>query len=113
RTTKRKVASFLHFKYRVADIEFADVPHSFAEDMYDFLTLEVKCPLAEPTAKKHIKNTKQIMKIGVKKQLIPSSPISDFKCGGDVTEVQPLELHQVNSSHKKDFGVERLNEVRD
>ena len=46
--------------------------------MYDYLTVDVLEPLADPTAKKHIKKVKQMIKAGVKKQAIPSNPIAHF-----------------------------------
>lgn len=113
RTTKKKVESFLVHKYRAKDLALSKIEPNFGDNFYDYLTLEVKVPLAEPSAKKHIKNTKQIIKSGVKKKLIPVNPIEDFKCGGDDTQILPLELHQVDAIYNKDFGIDRLNEVRD
>lgn len=113
RTTKKKVESFLVHKYRVKDLTLNKIAPTFGDHFYDYLTLEVKVPLAEPSPKKHIKNTKQIIKSGVKKNLIAANPIEDFKCGGDDTQILPLELHQVNAIYNKDFGIDRLNEVRD
>lgn len=78
RTTKKKVQAFLVAKYKVKDLPLIKVDPSFGDNFYDYLTLEVEVPLAEPSAKKHIKNTKQIIKSGVKKKLITVNPIEDF-----------------------------------
>lgn len=47
------------------------IPDTFAEDLYDYLTLHVAKPLAEVTARKEVKWVRQIVKIGVKKKLSP------------------------------------------
>lgn len=113
RTTKTKVLKFLMFKFKKKDIFFDEIDTFFADHIYDYLTLDAEKQMAEPTAKKHIKSIKQIIKIGVKSKAIGSNPIADFKCGCDEPEIPPLELHQVYDIFNKDFGIERLNEVRD
>ncbi|WP_199724477.1 site-specific integrase [Taibaiella sp. KBW10] len=113
RSTKTKVLAFLESQYRVTDIAFGEIRPAFADEFYDYLTIYVDYPLADPTAKKHIKKLKQIIKAGVKKQIISANPIADFVCGGDLVDIPPLELQQVFTIQQKDFGVDRLNEVRD
>lgn len=113
KSTKRKVQKFLEDKYHTSDILYTQVMPDFGDILYDYFTLEVDRPLDEATAKKHIKKTKQILKIGVKKRVITVNPIADFVCGGDQKEVLPLELDEVLAIYKKDFGVDRLNEVAD
>lgn len=113
KSTKRKVQKFLEDKYRTSDILYTEVMPDFGDILFDYFTLEVDKPLDEATAKKHIKKTKQILKIGVKRRVISVNPIADFVCGGDQKEVLPLELDEVLAIYKKDFGVDRLNEVAD
>ncbi len=113
KSTKRKIKKFLEDKYHTSDILYTDVMPDFGDILYDYFTLEVDRPLDDATAKKHIKKTKQILKIGLKKRIITVNPIADFVCGGDQKEVLPLELDEVCTIYKKDFGIERLNEVAD
>lgn len=42
----------------------------FVDEFYDYLTLHQEHPLSEVTAKKQVKWTRQIVKIGVKKKVI-------------------------------------------
>lgn len=113
KTTKKKLQTFLQLKYKKDDINFIEISPEFGDEIYDFLTIDVPRPLSDATAKKHIKKIKQVIKIGVKKQIIPTNPIEDFVCGGDQKEIPPLEYDQVLKIFNKDFGVDRLNEVRD
>ena len=65
------------------------------------------------TAKKQVKWTSQIVKIGVKKKVIASNPLVGFICSGGNKEVQPLELFEVEAIYQKEFSVDRIAEVRD
>lgn len=112
-STKNKVEEFLKFQYGIEDIRLADIKYSFAEKFYDYTTLEVDEPLSEVTSKGHIKKIKQILKGCVSKDLIFKNPIQDYSCAGGEKEVAPLEMEEVQRIYHKDFGCDRLNEVRD
>ncbi|RKO69752.1 site-specific integrase [Sphingobacterium puteale] len=109
RNTKQEVET----EENKIDILFPEISHDFGDEMYDYLTLEAKSKLADATAKKHIKKLKQIIKIAVKKKIIMENPIADFVCGGDTNEVIPLEWEEVDTIFKKDYGIQRLQEVAD
>ncbi|WP_342086443.1 site-specific integrase [Dyadobacter sp. OTU695] len=113
RSTKRKVEAFIRFRYQRKDIEMAEIDQCFAEEFYDYLTLHLDEPLSEVTAKKLVKWTRQIVKTGVKKKVIPSNPLEGFVCSGGNKEVLPLELFEVEAIHKKQIDIDRISEVRD
>lgn len=113
KTTRTKIEAFIPFQYGVKDMELADIRYSFADKMYDYLTLEVDKPVAEVTAKGHIKKTIQILKGCVKNDYLIKNPIESFVCSGGEKDVDPLELEQVQRIIQKDFTIKRLAEVRD
>ncbi|TDQ73846.1 site-specific integrase [Sphingobacterium yanglingense] len=113
KTTRNKISEFLKTKYELDDIKFKNIMPTLAEEFYDFLTLEADSILSDVTAKKHVKKLKQVVQIAVKKQVIPTSPISHFVCGGESKIVIPLELSQIDKICNTDFKSNRLNEVRD
>ncbi|CDT07340.1 Integrase family protein [Sphingobacterium sp. PM2-P1-29] len=125
KSSKNKVIEFLCFNQeqegklnveneeKEVDIHFPEISPDFGDEMYDYLTLDAKCKVVDATAKKHIKKLKQILKIAVKKKIISENPIADFVCGGDTNEVIPLEWEEVERICRKDFGIDRLNEVAD
>ncbi|WP_294187679.1 phage integrase SAM-like domain-containing protein [uncultured Sphingobacterium sp.] len=55
--TKKKLQIFLKQKYHKDDIAFKHVNPNFGNEIYDYLTLDVKKPLCDATAKKHIKRS--------------------------------------------------------
>lgn len=125
KSTRKKVVDFIIYKYNEEDKEkkegknlktdvfFPEISTDFGDEMYDYFTSEAPSTIADATAKKHIKKTKQIIKQAVKKNLIPSNPIADFVCGGDTNEVIPLEWEEVEKICKKHIGIQRLDEVKD
>ncbi|RZJ88316.1 MAG: site-specific integrase [Chryseobacterium sp.] len=113
RSTRKKVIEFLFHQTEILDVTFPQITPMFGEQMYEYLTTEVKEPLSDATAKNRIKKVKQIIKIAVKQQIIESNPIADFQCGGDTNEVIPLENEEIVAIIKKDFKIQRLQEVAD
>lgn len=113
RTTRTKVAEFINSEYGLADIDLVDIRKTFAPDFYKFMTIETTEPLAEVTAKMHVKKTKQIVESCVNNEILERNPLKAFKCGGGDKEVVPLEMAQVNALYEKEISIERLAEVRD
>ncbi|ACT92144.1 site-specific integrase [Dyadobacter fermentans] len=113
RKLKRHVTAFIKFQYKASDLNFSELSGLFAEELYEYLTLHKPKPLAEVSARKDVKWTRQIVKIGVKKDFITRNPMEGFKCSGGDVEVIPLEFEQVERIHRKKLHVERLVEVRD
>ena len=113
RSTRKKVEAFIAYRYHRRDLDFCEIGHLFADEFYDYLTLHQQQPLSEVTAKKQVKWTRQIVKIGVKKKVIASNPLEGFICSGGNKEVQPLELLEVEAIYQKELSIDRIAEVRD
>ncbi len=111
--TRKKIEEFIIFQYQCRDIELDEVQFSFALNFYDYLTLERKEVLQEAAAKKQIKNTKQILTYASDRGWLAKNPIERFKCGGDETDIPPLEYFEIEQLWQKDFHIARLSEVRD
>lgn len=113
RATRNKIQEFIRQEYRVTDIEVIDIEYSFATRFYRYLTMERESVLQEAAAKKQIKNTKQILTLAESEGFVEKNPIQRFRCGGDDTDIMPLEFDQVRSIWEKHISLERLLEVRD
>lgn len=113
RATRNKIQEFIEYEYRIDDIELKDVENSFATKFYRYLTIERERVLQEAAAKKQIKNTKQILTLAESEGFIEHNPIQRFRCGGDDTDIIPLEFDQVRSIWEKEIHLKRLEEVRD
>lgn len=113
RTTKTKITEFLQFNFKKDDIDLSEIRYSFADDFYDYLTVHCSPSLQEATAKKYLKNTKHILKVCTDRDWLHKNPIQHFVCGGDDTDIPPLQLATVEALYKKEIEIKRLEEVRD
>lgn len=112
-TTRAKLVGFLAYEYKLKDVPLTAIDHNFADAFYDYLTLHIDEPLSEITAKKHIKKTRQIIKIGVTRKVISSNPLGAFICSGGDKDVMPLELTEVEAIYRKTLSIKRIAQVRD
>lgn len=113
KSTRNKIVEFLPFAYGETDLDISEIDYSFATKFYRYLTVDRKKVLQEAAAKKQIKNTKQILTLGETENLLAKNPIQKFRCGGDETDIPPLEFYEVNLLWRKDISIQRLAEVRD
>jgi len=113
KATRNKIAEFITKNYRSADLDLETIDYSFATKFYKYLTIDREKVIGEAAAKKQIKNTKQLLSIAESKNLIDKNPIQKFRCGGDETDVAPLEYEQVYLLWNKKLTILRLEEVRD
>jgi len=104
RKLKRHVTAFIKFQYKTSDLNFSELSGLFAEELYEYLTLHKPKPLTEVSARKDVKWTRQIVKIGVKKDFITRNPMEGFKCSGGDVEVIPLEFEQVERIHRNEIA---------
>jgi site-specific recombinase XerD len=111
--TRKKIEEFLHMQLRLRDMELSEIGYSFAVQFYNYLTLEREKVLGEAAAKKQIKNTKEILTFAETSTWIARNPILKFRCGGDETDVPPLEYNEVETIWNKEITIQRLIEVRD
>jgi site-specific recombinase XerD len=69
--------------------------------------------LQEAAAKKQVKNLKEVLTFAETSNWISKNPILKFRCGGDETDIPPLEYFEVETIWHKDITITRLKEVRD
>lgn len=113
RATRKKIESFIKDTYHDINLKVDEIDYSFATKFYNYLTIDREPILSEASAKKQIKNTKQILSFAETHNYIDKNPIQKFRCGGDETDVQPLEFYEVKTLWEKKISVDRLAEVRD
>src|ERR1700744_2121352 len=113
RSTRKKLAAFILYQYQAIDIELTKIEYSFAQQFYNYLTVDNEKIIGEAAAKKQIKNTKEILTFAETSNWIGKNPILRFKCGGDETEIPPLEMFEVERIWRKEIELQRLAEVRD
>lgn len=111
--TRKKIEEFLVNHFQLKDMDLSSVEYSFAVKFYNYLTIEREKVIGEAAAKKQIKNLKEILTFAETSNWIGKNPIIKFKCGGDDTDVPPLEYFEVEAIWTKEITIQRLAEVRD
>ncbi|SEW26017.1 Site-specific recombinase XerD [Chryseobacterium wanjuense] len=110
-TARSHVQEFIQFKYKRDDLEFRELNYEFVKD-YDFYLKTVR-NCANNTTLKYISNFKKIVRIAIKKGIIPGDPFVQFK--GKKTKIlnRPLTWAELRSLENKQFSTDRLSRVRD
>ena len=111
--TRKKIEEFLIIQFRSKDIDLGSLEFSFAVKFYNYLTIDRQKIIGEAAAKKQVKNLKEILTYAETSGWIEKNPIIKFKCGGDETDVLPLEYFEVETIWNKHISIHRLSEVRD
>ena len=113
KTAKGKTVQFLNHDLQIADIALSQIKYAFAEEFFDFHTLDAEETISEVTAKGYLKKIKQILKGCASRDLIPKNPIQDYCCAAEEKEIEPLEMFEVQKILNKELPINRLSEVRD
>jgi len=108
---RNKLVKFMKLNYNINDIPLPDMKLAFVSDFEHYLLTKDK--LHTNTAHRYIKNLKKIMHMSVAMEWIPSNPFNAFKCSYTNPEREILTMEELTIIQEKDFGCERLNEVRD
>lgn len=108
---QRKLVLFLKKEYGVDDIPLKKIKYSFIVDFEHYLTVVSKVGV------NHVaKNTmmlKKIIRFAVKNEWISRDPFIGHKSKRQSANRQILTSSQLSVLMNKDFGIDRLNEVRD
>ncbi|WP_344981061.1 site-specific integrase [Compostibacter hankyongensis] len=91
--TKKKICSFVWFRYQKADLWLPDIQLSLATHFYDYLTTHDDC--GHNNAVKHIKNTKQALELSVTNGWIIKNPIEKFRCTYIDPEIEPASEWEI------------------
>lgn len=84
---------------------------SFPNELYHYLTV-ADC-IGSNIAMKYIKNTKQVFKMAVDNDWIPTNQIGSFKCTYNESKRERLTMSKIMTLYNKEFEIKRLEEVRD
>jgi site-specific recombinase XerD len=110
-TTLDHIKNFLKKEYNLSDIPLANIKHAFAEDFEHYLTTVVK--MQNNSAMKHIRNTKKVLLLCMKKEWITKNPIAEFSCTYHHPEREILMEDELEILRTKEMPSKRLDEVRD
>jgi integrase len=110
KTTKKKLREFLKHQFGQWDIPLSFFKYQHAEDFFNFLTLEGD--LCENTARKYVKNVKNLLQIADNREWLAKNRWKSYQIGYDQPDRDFLEMPEIITLFKHKF-IGRLDYVRD
>ncbi|MCX6257989.1 MAG: site-specific integrase [Bacteroidia bacterium] len=110
-TSLMHVQDYIKKKYRKEDIPVEDIDHEFLSGFELYLKTDRNC--GHNTTMKYIKNFKKIIRLAQAKGWISKDPFAELKFKLRKVEKDFLTEDELNTIIKKDFQIERLENVKD
>lgn len=111
RTTCDHVKAFIKWKYNVEDLDINELDHEFVADFAFWLKSIKNC--GHNSTMKYISNVKKILLQCIKKGWLNRDPFVNFKTTRKEVKIIALTDDELNRMTEKNFGIDRLNHVRD
>jgi len=111
KTSLKHTQNFIKWKYNVNDIDVKEIDHDFVVS-YDFYLRSVrKC--ANNSTVKYLKNFKKIVRICIASGWMVNDPFVNYKAKVKVVDRLFLNNEELQRMAVKEFGTERLGQIRD
>jgi hypothetical protein len=110
-TTKDHVKAFLKQQYDLADIQLRQLRYSFITDLEHFLKIIRKCN--HNSTLKYPRNFRKIINLSVKNDWLDKDPFKDYRVKLKDTKRVCLTREELTALEEKQFGIDRLDQVRD
>lgn len=110
-TTRSHLQDFIQSKYRKEDLRLNEVTPMFISDFEFYLKITRNC--CNNSAIKYIKNFKKIIRIALANGWMKSDPFSNIKYRLDDVDMDFLTAEELETLQKKEFKIERLQQVKD
>lgn len=110
-TSLRHTRCFIQWKYKVSDIDIRKVDHSFITEYEFYLRSVRKC--GNNSAVKYIKNFGKIIRICIASGWLDKDPFRNYTSRLKKVERPFLSKEELDKIASKEFGAERLVQVRD
>lgn len=111
KTSLKHTQDFIKWKYNANDIDVTEIDHDFIVS-YDFYLRSVrKC--ANNSAVKYLKNFKKIIRICIASGWMINDPFVNYKAKVKIVDRLFLNNEELQRMAVKEFGTERLGQIRD
>ncbi len=110
-TCRKHVEDFIKLKYKRSDLSLNEITPMFVTDFEYYLKTNRDC--CHNTTIKYLKNFKKIVKIALANGWMKNDPFVNIKYHTDEVDMAYLTEDELKVLMKKEFKVERLQQVRD
>ncbi len=108
---ERHLTAFIQEKYKATDFNIRSIDHAFISDFEFYLRSVNSC--ANNTAVRYLKNLGKIIKITMRLKWIDKDPMFGYKLKSKPVERPFLTEDELLCISEKQFGTDRLSQVRD
>lgn len=110
-TLKKHIINFIESKYHKDDLFLNELsPETMRNFEYYLKTIG---NMQNNSAMKYIKALKKIVRIAVSNRWIEHDPFANLKYHQEEVQIDFLSQDEIDTITNKDFGIERINQVRD
>jgi site-specific recombinase XerD len=110
-TVLSKLELYLKKHHKRSDLFLKELDHKFIVDFEYFL--KVDQGIGHNTTMKYIRNLKKVINMAVANDWLAKNPFASFKCSNKKVHREILTEEELTVLAKKEFSIERLEEVRD
>jgi site-specific recombinase XerD len=110
-TCRKHVEEFIKLKYKKNDLFLNEITPMFISDFEYYLKTTRKC--CHNSTVKYIKNLKKIIRIALANGWMMSDPFANIKYHLDDVDLAYLTEEELNIMMKREFKIERLQQVKD
>ena len=107
----KHVSDFIKVKYRKNDVLISEVTPMFINNLEFYFKTTRKC--AHNTATKYLKNFKKIIRIALANGWLKKDPFVNIKFHLDDVDLAYLDAKELDKLMKKQFSIERMEQVKD
>lgn len=111
KTSKKHLEEFITLKYKQTDIKLNEITPMFVSDFEYFLKTNKNC--CNNSTIKHLKSLKKIIRIALANGWMESDPFSNIRFHLDDVDLAYLTEDELNTLMKKEFEIERIQQVKD
>lgn len=111
KTARKHLKNYIIKEYKVEDIPVTDVNHEFITGFEFYLKTTRNC--AHNSAIKYVTNFKKIIRIAYANDWIDKDPFVHWKGKLKIVDREFLTEKELQTLVEKEFGVQRLNQVKD
>lgn len=111
KVTYKRLQEFMKARYKISDISLKEIDHRFITDFELFLRVDSKCNVN--TTYKYMRFVKKIIIMARNNGWILIDPFGNYKIRYEKVDRGYLTDIELASIIEKDFGSDRLNQVRD
>lgn len=111
KTSLEHTQRFIQWKYQRNDFEITNISYDFISSYVHYLKTVRSCN--QNTTAKYIANFRKIINECIKQGWLKQDPFFGFKLAKKEVKREVLTMEEIETLSKKDFHVDRLNQIRD